>query len=140
VPLSLEQHRKSELMLKLMLEIEKIKLLGLINCLFMFRRIISPINLCGAIYEFLDWPQHDTITTNIKLPCLGDGTAECAESHAINSQLLLSLFRDKGMCCDLCDLSQNGRFTKTVHVHQVVCQARQNLQTKCHKTCFFSAD
>jgi len=49
----------------------------------MFRRIISPINLCGAIYKFLGRPQHGTTTTNIKLPCLGDGRAECAESHAI---------------------------------------------------------
>lgn len=70
-------------MLKLMLEIEKIKLLGPINCLIMFRRIISPINLCGGIYQFLDWPQHDTTTTDIKLPCIGDGRAECAESHVI---------------------------------------------------------
>jgi len=50
----------------------------------MFRRIILPVNQCGVIYRFLDWPQHDTTTSDIKLPCLSDDTAECAESHAIH--------------------------------------------------------
>ena len=94
--LSLEQHRKSELMLKLMLEIEKIKLLGLINCLTMFRRIISPINLHGVIYQFLDWLQHDTTTTNIKLPCFSDGRAECAQSHAIQFKAIAYTIQRQG--------------------------------------------
>jgi hypothetical protein len=68
VPLSLEQHRKSELMLKFMLEIKKAKLLGTVNCLSMFRRIISPINLRGVIYQFLDWPKRDMTTANKKTP------------------------------------------------------------------------
>lgn len=83
-------------MLKLMLEIEKIKLLWPINCLIMFRRIISPINLCGVICQFLDWPQHDTTTTTIKLPCLGDGRAECAESHVIQFKAVAYTIQRQG--------------------------------------------
>lgn len=83
-------------MLKLMLEIEKIKLLGAISCLIMFRRIILPINQCGVIYQFLDWPQHDTTTTNIKLPCLDDGRAEWAESHAIQFKVVAYTIQRQG--------------------------------------------
>jgi hypothetical protein len=105
-----------------MLEIEKVKLLGPSNFLIMFRRIISLINLWGVFCQLPDWPQHDTSTTNIKLLC-----------HLIQSCCL--------HCSEarVCDLSRNGRFTKTKHVHQVVCvcQARQNWQTKFHKVCLF---
>ena len=70
-----------------MLEIEKIILLGPINCFIMFRRIISSIKMCGVNCQFLDCPQQDTTTTNIKLPCLSDGRVECAEytRHSIQS-------------------------------------------------------
>jgi hypothetical protein len=96
VPLSLEQHRKSELMLKFMLEIKKIKLLGSTNCLSTFRRIIAPINLCGVIYQFLDWPQFETTTTNTKLPHLCDGTAKCAESYAIQFKAVAYTIQKQG--------------------------------------------